>query len=98
MSDMFDSRPIPSSDALTSRVGDETVILQVRTGAYFGLDPVATRIWNLIEEGVAPAAICDRLALEYDVGRDVIEADVRALLAELKSHEIINEGRSPPAA
>ena len=33
------------------QVGDETVILDLASGTYFGLDPVGARIWALMGEG-----------------------------------------------
>ena len=44
------SYKIPST-VMTRTIGDETVILDLAGGTYFGLDPVGARIWQLIEEG-----------------------------------------------
>ena len=93
MSDIFDKKLAPSGDAIASPVGDETVILQLKNGAYFGLDAVGTRIWELLKEGHDATAICATMASEYDVAPDVLEADVRRLLAELESNEIVAEVR-----
>jgi hypothetical protein len=32
-------------------VGDETVILDLANGTYYGLDPVGARMWQLMSEG-----------------------------------------------
>ena len=37
-----------SSQAISRAVGDETVILDLESGAYFGLDPVGAQLWALI--------------------------------------------------
>ena len=89
MSDDFDKKLAPSSDAIASPVGDETVILQLKNGAYFGLDAVGTRIWELLKEGRSTAAICEQMGREFDVAPDVLEADVRRLLAELEANQIV---------
>ena len=95
MSDIFDKKLAPSDDAIASPVGDETVILHMKNGAYYGLDAVGTRIWELLKEGHSPAAICARMADEYDVAPDVLEADVRRLLGELEASEIVaDSGRA----
>ena len=94
MSDDFDKKLAPSGDAIASPVGDETVILQLKNGAYFGLDAVGTRIWELLKEGRSTAAICAQMAGEYDVAPDVLETDVRRLLADLKANEIVVEADS----
>lgn len=82
----------PSPDAAESKVGDETVILHLKSGTYFGLDATGTRIWALLKEGLPPAAICDRLAQEYDVERQVAEADLRDFLGELRANDILVDG------
>ena len=53
MTDILDRHLAPSPDAAESAVGNETVILHLVNGTYYGLDPVGTRIWGLIKEGVA---------------------------------------------
>ena len=89
MSNKVDKRLEPSGDAIASSVGDETVILQLKNGAYFGLDAVGTRIWELLKEGHGPDAICAQMAEEYDVAPGQLDADVRRLLGELESNEIV---------
>ena len=89
MGDIFDKKLAPSGEAIASAVGNETVILQLKNGAYFGLDAVGTRIWELLKEGCSPAAICARMGDEFDVAPEVLEADVRRLLAELEGNEIV---------
>ena len=92
MTDILTQPLAPSPDAVESRVGDETVILHLKSGTYFGLDATGTRIWALVKEGVAPAAICDRLTEEFDVTAEAAEADVRRFLGELKANDILVQG------
>ena len=92
MTDIFTVPLIPSSDAVESRVGDETVLLHLKSGTYFGLDAMGTRIWAMLKEGMAPAAICGRLTEEFDVEADIAEADVRRFLGELKANAILVDG------
>ena len=91
MTDIFSHPLTPSPDAVESRVGDETVLLHLKSGTYFGLDPMGTRIWTLLREGVAPAEICARIAREFDVEPARVEADARQFLSALKSHDILVE-------
>lgn len=71
-------------------VGEETVLLDLASGTYFGLDPVGTRIWQLISEGKTVAAVCDNMLAEFDVSRDTLEADVMHLLDELRDKGLVN--------
>jgi len=92
MSDILDEALVPSVDAVESAVGDETVILHLKSGIYFGLDPMGTRIWAMLKEGVSSAEICKRLTEEFDVSPDVVEADARRFLSELKANDILIDG------
>ena len=71
-------------------VGDETVILDLASGIYYGLDPVGARIWQLRAEGQTLASVCDTLFDEFDVGRVTLERDVLHLTKELCSKGLVN--------
>ena len=89
MTDILDLKLGVSPDAATSALGDETVILHLVNGVYYGLDPVGTRIWELIKQGVATREICRLLAEEYEVDRSTIEADARRFLTDMESRGIL---------
>jgi hypothetical protein len=80
--------------AVSRAVGDETVILDLASSRYFGLDSVGARIWTLFDEGKSFGETCDMLLGEYEVGRDRLEADLRELVAKLLERQLIevNEG------
>lgn len=90
-----------SSDTLTTRtvtippevmarkVGDETVILDLTSGKYFGLDPVGTRIWQLVAGGMRLPDVSDAIVAEYDVARPEAERDLALLLSQLEAQGLI---------
>jgi hypothetical protein len=78
-----------SPDVLFQEVSGETVLLDLESEHYFGLDAVGTRIWGLIGEGVSVAAMVDTLLQEYEVERATLEADVAELLSRLAEAGLI---------
>ena len=74
---------------MARQVGDETVILDLATGTYFGLDPVGTRMWQFIGEGRTMGEICEALLAEFEVTRETLELDVAALLEDLRSRGLV---------
>ena len=70
-------------------VGDETVILDLASGTYFGLDPVGARIWELMGEGKPLVEICDQMLEEYEVSREELERDTLRLAQELADQGLI---------
>jgi Coenzyme PQQ synthesis protein D (PqqD) len=77
-----DSIAIPE-DVLFRELDGEAVLLNLKTGTYFGLNPVGTRIWQLIAEQHSLARVLDVLAREYDADRDVLATDLLALAGQL---------------
>jgi len=86
--DLNSSCKIPST-VMARTIGTETVILDLASGTYFGLDPVGARMWQLMEQGKNFAQICDAMQEEYDVSRDVLEKDVLALAEALAEKNLI---------
>jgi hypothetical protein len=78
-----------SPDVVARQVGDETVILQIGSGTYFGLDPAGARIWQLIEEGKILDEICEVLLDEYEVSREKLEADIAVFIKGLSAQNLI---------
>jgi hypothetical protein len=74
---------------MARQVGDESVILNLETGIYFGLDRVGANIWQLMAEGKTLAGICDAMQAEYEVDREVLEEDVVRLAQELFNQGLI---------
>ena len=85
---MTDKVTIPEQ-VLARQVGDETVILDLASGTYFGLDPVGARIWQLMTEGKTLAEVCATMLEEYEVTREEIEHDVLKLTEELSAKQLI---------
>ena len=92
MTDILSLQLLPSEQALESRVGEETVILHLERDIYYGLDQLGTRIWQLLKDGMAPAAISDIVVREYGATRESIEADMRRFLSDLYAHGIVVDG------
>ena len=78
------------ADVLTSHVGDETVMLDVEKGYYYGLDPVATRVWDLAAEPIVVTTLCERLTAEFDVDLATCTQDVLAFLESLHANGLLD--------
>ena len=76
-------------EILSRQIADETVILDVASGKYFGLDPVGARVWQLLGEGKTPDQVSATLATEYDVDPQRLEADIGSLLQELSANGLL---------
>ena len=75
---------------MARQVGEETVILDLVGGNYFGLDPVGARIWQLMSGDKTLAEVCETMLAAYEVSREDIERDVLALAQNLLSKKLIS--------
>ncbi len=86
-------RHLRISDAAVVRDLDgESVILNIESGIYFGLDRIGTRVWQLIEEHGDVDAIVRVMEHEYDADPQTLRADAEALVAALIEKRLIIEG------
>lgn len=71
------------------KVGDETVLLDLNAGFYFGLNPVGSRMWELLVATKKPASVLATLREEYDVASEVLERDLANLIRDLAEKKLI---------
>ena len=62
----------------------ETVILNLGTGNYFGLDDVGTRMWTLMREHQVLRTVLGVLLTEYDVSSETLQTDLLQLTEQLQ--------------
>ena len=83
------STVVASRGQVSSDLGGEAAILNLRNETYYGLNPVGARVWNLIQTPRSVREIRDVLAAEYDVEPDRCERDVLELLGRLSEAGLI---------
>ena len=74
---------------ITRELSRETVLLNLESGVYYGLDVVATRVWQLLMQGRTIAGVCEAMVDEYDVALEVLRDDVTRLVGELRERGIV---------
>ena len=86
---LSDKVTIPTQ-VMARTVGDETIILDLASGTYYGLDPVGARMWQLMSEGNSLNSVCDSMLGEYEVTREALEGDIRRLTEELQAKGLVS--------
>lgn len=72
-----------NSRTISGRLHDELVMMDIEQGKYFSLNPVATRIWDLLETPMAFDELCMVLIDEYDVEPERCRLEVSEHLKEM---------------
>jgi len=81
--DSLDRRVRISDDAVFRELDGEAVILHLDSGMYFGLDPVGTRLWQLIAEHGHLQPVYEAAIEEFAVDPAVLERDLLDLVDAL---------------
>jgi coenzyme PQQ synthesis protein D (PqqD) len=84
-----DSRLEIDPSATFAMVGDEAVVLDMRSGVYYGLNEVAARIWQLAVEQASVGTIASTLAQEFEVDPAVLRADLRRLVRDFEGYGLL---------
>lgn len=75
-------------DVMFRHLNDEAVLLDLKSGTYFGLNDVGARTWQLILEHGRLSRVLEALLHEYAVDRDVGERDLLELAGQLVARQL----------
>lgn len=95
----LETRVVASDQQVACEVGDETVILNLKDGVYYGLNPVAARVWKSLNEERRVVELRDILTQEFDVEERQCTEDLFGLLSQLVTWDlvVIRNGKDPAA-
>jgi len=82
---------VVSDDLTTAELGGEAILLDVKSGNYFGLNEVGAYILELSKEPRSVASIIDNMLQEFDVEAERLTSDVQAFLVQLHRQGLIKE-------
>ena len=85
----FSDRVRVPDDVLISSLQDESVILNLDSERYFGLDNVGTRMLSVLNTSDSIEAAYESLAQEYDVDRQVLREDLIVLVENLLQQGLV---------
>jgi hypothetical protein len=78
-----------SSTVRQTQTQDGAVLLEIERGQMFCLNPVGSKILELIGSGCDEHEIADQVSAEYGADIDIVRADVREFLETLSWHSIL---------
>ncbi|HSE34389.1 MAG TPA: PqqD family peptide modification chaperone [Pyrinomonadaceae bacterium] len=89
MSVSFNQRVKLSNDVLISDLEGESVILNLQSERYYGLDKVGTRFLTLLRTSESIEHAFDVLLAEYDVDAEALRVDLTDLLLNLREQGLV---------
>ncbi len=85
----FSDRVSVPAHVLVQELAGESVLLDLNSEQYFGLDDVGTRMWKALASGQSIQAACESLRSEYDVEPDQLRQDLQQLVDQLVEHGLL---------
>jgi hypothetical protein len=82
------------SDVVAQRLGDEVVVVHLRTNEIFILNRTGARFWELVESGSDLDSVREKLLAEFDVEESQLAAELEEFVTHLSRAELINVDHS----
>jgi hypothetical protein len=76
-------------DHLYSEIKEEGVILSLKNGKYYGVNPVGATIWQAIQSPATLPEIQAAVTREYDVDEDTCRREVLIFLEQMVNEELV---------
>lgn len=94
----FSMRVTSDPDVVFQTVGDEAVLLNMKTSLYLGLNAMGTRMWMVLTEAESIQAAYETLLAEFDVPAEELRKDLEEFLTKLSEFRLINTSSDSPSA
>ena len=78
-----------SPDVVSEQVGDGLVLLNLRTGVYWGLNRTGAVVWRALQQHSSFEVICREIEDKFEASREEIAATVGALMDELADENLL---------
>ena len=85
----FSNRVVIPAYVLVRHLDGESVLLNLETEKYFGLDAMATRMWELVTQLPNVEAAFETLSHEFDVQRELLRTHLGELLGQLVENGLL---------
>jgi hypothetical protein len=79
-----------SPDAVSRRLADEVVVVNLKSNRIFSLNPTGARYWELLESGAKREQIESKLAEEFDVESDQLRREIDELETKLLEEGLVH--------
>ena len=77
-------------DTVAERLGDELVLIHMKTDRMFLLKGTGARVWELLSTGYEVAGIQQRMSKEFEATEAQLATDIHDLIASLRAEQLIS--------
>jgi Coenzyme PQQ synthesis protein D (PqqD) len=79
----------PAGEVVGQRLGDQVVLVNMKTNRIFELNRTGGRFWDLLSSESDRGQIEERLRQEFDVDEQALSAEVDRLISNLAAEDLV---------
>ena len=83
------STVLQNKNILSSNIDDEAILLCIRNSKYYGMNPIGSDIWNLLQEPIRIDELIKQLKEKYTVDDNRCAKDVIEFITMLAKKELV---------
>lgn len=90
MADISDTTIIRATrHQVSGKISDDSVILDLNAGIYYGVNSLGSKVWELVQEPCAVGKIVEALLADFEVEHGRCLHDLLEFLADMESRGLI---------
>ena len=78
-----------NQELLQSEIDGETIMMSIDNGKYYGLNTVASKIWEIIKDEPLFSELIDKLTSEYNVEKEQCIIDTKSFIENLVKNKLV---------
>ena len=79
----------PNADVIGQQLGDEVVLVHLKTNRIFELNRTGARFWTLLQDESDRSRIEEQLQGEFDVSDQELASEVDGLISQLAAEDLV---------
>lgn len=79
-----------NSEIIEADIDNEKVMMSIENGAYYGMNPVASYVWTLLETPHTLKELVEQTTQEFDVSLQECQQDIEPFLRQLIEKKMLN--------
>ena len=76
-------------DLIHANIDNETMLMSLTNGEYYGMNKVGSAIWGLLEDSISVGTLIEKLTNSYEITTAECEKDINSFLDKLQEKGII---------
>lgn len=78
-----------NDEVIEADIDGDKVMMDIESGNYYGLDPVARRIWEILETPMTANQVAEQLIQEFDVSLDQCQTDIQPFIEDMVNNQLL---------